>query len=74
MEPVNDYTEEDTLFDPDLVVMVEVEGGVASFTKLPEHNVDGVVRKFDAIIVDYDNFPDAEIDWENGVIRWGEPG
>jgi hypothetical protein len=67
MEPEiaeDDYSEEDTLFDPDLVAMVEVDGGVASFTRVPPH--------IEAIIVDYDNFPDAEIDWENGIIHWGE--
>lgn len=63
--PIEDYVEEDTLFDPDLTVLVEVDGGVASFQCLPK-NIAG-------IIVDHDNFPDAEIDMENGRIIWGEP-
>lgn len=46
-------------------VIVEVSGGVADITACP--------KSCDPIIVDYDNFPDAEIDWIKGTITWGDP-
>lgn len=46
-------------------VIVEVSGGVAYISAYPKNCTP--------IIVDYDNFPDAEIDWLKDTITWGDP-
>jgi len=59
-----------TEFDPSMTVIVEVLGGVVQETTSPKF--------IHTIVVDYDNFPDAEIEYflderkvEMGRIKWG---
>lgn len=52
------------VFDPNATVIVEVSGGVAFVSECPD-NVE-------ALIVDYDNTPDAVIEYyEINGVQWG---
>lgn len=67
MEPeieYEEYDEKEYIFDPGTTVIIEVSGGVVQDTTSP----NGI----EALVVDYDNNPDAAIDYyEVDGVRWG---